>query len=47
MNPKIEKYKEWYEKGVWTKQQVDNLYNKGKITEKEYKYILDLNTKKK
>ena len=40
MSSKIEQYKDWYERGIWTKEQVDNLYNKGKITEEEYNYII-------
>lgn len=40
MNPKIEKYKKYYEEGAWSKERLDNLLAKGKITQEEYDYII-------
>ena len=40
MSERIEKYKYYYEHDMWTKEMVDNLYLKEKITKEEYDYII-------
>lgn len=41
MNKTIEKYRKYYLDGAWSKERVDNLLAKGKITQQEWEYILD------
>lgn len=40
MSKIIEKYRKYYLDGAWSKERVDNLLAKGKITQDEYDYIL-------
>jgi len=41
LTPKqIEKYKKFYQEGLWTKAMIDELYEKGKITAEERDEIL-------
>lgn len=34
-----EKYRSWYESGIWTKQMLRNVAEKGKLTAAEYEEI--------
>ena len=36
---KSEKYRQWYESGIWTKQMLKNVVKKGKLTTEEYEEI--------
>lgn len=36
----LDVYKDWYDRDIWTKEMVDNWYNKGNFTKEEYEYIL-------
>lgn len=40
MSKTIEKYRKYYLDGAWSKERVDTLLEKGKITAEEYEYIL-------
>lgn len=40
MSKYYERIKSWYEKGLWTKEQVHQAVDKGLITEDEYKEIV-------
>lgn len=40
MSKYYERIKSWYEKGLWTKEQVHQAVEKGLITEDEYKEIV-------
>lgn len=40
MSKTIEKYRKYYLDGAWSKERVDNLLAKGKITQDEHDYIL-------
>lgn len=39
MNSKFEKYKAWYEAGMWTKKMLRNVVVKGALTPEEYELI--------
>ncbi len=34
------KVKRWYDAGIWTEEMVMNVYNKGKLTDEELRWIL-------
>lgn len=36
----VEKMKEYYDKGLWSKAMVDKLHALGKISDEDYAYIL-------
>jgi len=40
MRPLVEKIKMYYDKGIYKKAQIDKMYESGKITYEEYRYIL-------
>lgn len=40
MSKYYERIKSWYDKGLWTKEQVHQAVEKGLITEDEYKTIV-------
>ena len=41
MSRMFKKIKEWYDHGLWNKEQIRNAVIKGQITEEEYKLITD------
>lgn len=43
IRPFVIKVKEYYDKGIYKKSQIDTMYVMGKITEEEYDYILSAN----
>jgi len=44
IRPFVVKVKEFYDKGLYTLAQIDNMLVKGKITQDEYNYIIGLVT---
>ena len=37
----FEKIKKWYNQGLWSKEMVQNAFNKGILTEEEVKIIIE------